>query len=276
MNIHIASDHAGFEMKELLKKYLIETGHTVTDHGAFTYDALDDYPDFIIPCATAVVHTRDSFGIILGGSGQGEQITANKIDGIRAIEYYGGNLDIIKLGREHNDANILSIGARFVTNDESIQAVQVFLDTSFSGDERHIQRIEKIEQKQFGKYQKWHILKSEINTTKKVPEFTEGQIWNISLGSNIGFEQDGKGDSYYRPVIVLKKFNKNIFLGIPLTHTTKDLPFYFHFNFQNEKSAGILSQIRLLDGKRFGNLLGSLSVKDYQQLKEKTKQLLFG
>ena len=144
MNIHIASDHAGFEMKEILKKYLIETEHTVTDHGAFTYDALDDYPDFIIPCATAVADDIDSFGIILGGSGQGEQITANKLDGIRAIEYYGGDLDIIKLGREHNDANILSLGARFITNDESIQAVQTFLDTPFSGDDRHVRRIEKI------------------------------------------------------------------------------------------------------------------------------------
>ena len=144
MNIHIASDHAGFEMKKTLIEYLQSIGHTVTDHGAFTYEALDDYPDFITPCAVAVADDSHSFGIILGGSGQGEQITANKIDGIRAIEYYGGDLDIIKLGREHNDANILSLGARFITNDESIQAVQTFLDTPFSGDDRHVRRIEKI------------------------------------------------------------------------------------------------------------------------------------
>ncbi len=146
MNIHIASDHAGFEMKEIIKQHLTDSGHTVTDHGAFTYDSTDDYPDFITPCAITVAGDTDSFGIILGGSGQGEQITANKIDGIRAIEYYGGNLDIVKLGREHNDANMLSLGARFITTDEAITAVETFITTAFRGDARHVRRIEKIEQ----------------------------------------------------------------------------------------------------------------------------------
>ena len=145
MNIHIASDHAGFDMKELLKQYLINNHHQVTDHGAFSYDADDDYPDFITPCAQAVSDDTTSLGIILGGSGQGEQITANKISGIRAIEYYGGNLEIVKLGREHNDANILSLGARFVSSDEALTAVELFLSTDFSGDERHMRRINKIE-----------------------------------------------------------------------------------------------------------------------------------
>jgi ribose 5-phosphate isomerase B len=144
MNIHIATDHAGFEMKEFVKKHLVESGNHVTDHGAFTYDSFDDYPDFITPCAVAVADDTRSLGIIFGGSGQGEQITANKIDGIRAIEYYGGNLEIIKLGREHNNANILSIGARFITNDQAIAAIQVFLNTSFSENERHIRRIDKM------------------------------------------------------------------------------------------------------------------------------------
>jgi ribose 5-phosphate isomerase B len=145
MNIHIASDHAGFDMKELLKQYLINNHHQVTDHGAFSYDADDDYPDYITPCAQAVAGDTQSLGIILGGSGQGEQITANKVPGIRTIEYYGGNLEIVKLGREHNDANILSLGARFMSADEALTAVELFLSTDFSGDERHMRRINKIE-----------------------------------------------------------------------------------------------------------------------------------
>jgi ribose 5-phosphate isomerase B len=144
MNIHIATDHAGFDLKESLKKYLIDNGHHVTDHGAFSYDAGDDYPDFITPCAQAVANDKQSLGIILGGSGQGEQIVANKIPGVRAIEYYGGNLEIVKLGREHNDANILSLGARFVSLDEAIAATELFISTQFSGDERHVRRINKI------------------------------------------------------------------------------------------------------------------------------------
>lgn len=145
MNIHIATDHAGFEMKESLKQYLTDTGHQVTDHGAFSYDADDDYPDFITPCAQAVAKQHGSVGIILGGSGQGEQITANKVPGIRAIEYYGGNLEIIKLGREHNNANILSLGARFMDTDEAVAAVELFISTEFSDEERHVRRINKIE-----------------------------------------------------------------------------------------------------------------------------------
>lgn len=144
MNIHIATDHAGFELKESLRKYLLDHGYQVTDHGAFAYDADDDYPDYIIPCAQAVAKDMQSLGIILGGSGQGEQITANKVPGIRAIEYYGGNLEIIKLGREHNDANILSLGARFMDIDEAVAAVELFISTEFSGNERHVRRLEKI------------------------------------------------------------------------------------------------------------------------------------
>ena len=119
MKIFIGSDHAGFELKEKIKEYLSQTNYQAEDKGAFSLEPNDDYPDFIIPVANAVSKEKDSFGIILGGSGQGEQITANKIDGIRAIEYYGGNLEIIKLGRKHNNANILSLGARFVNEEEA-------------------------------------------------------------------------------------------------------------------------------------------------------------
>lgn len=144
MKIFIGSDHAGFELKEKIKNFLTEQGYQVEDKGAFEFDDNDDYPDFIIPVANAVSLNENSFGIVLGGSGQGEQIVANKIDRVRAIEYYGGDLNIVKLGREHNNANVLSLGARFVNEQEAMEAIKIFLNTKFSEEERHERRIEEI------------------------------------------------------------------------------------------------------------------------------------
>ncbi len=145
MKIYIGSDHAGYELKEKLKIFLEEMGHNVTDKGAFKLDNEDDFPDFIVPVAKAVANDEGSFGIILGGSGQGEAMSANKIDGVRATEYYGGDPEIIKVSREHNDANILSLGARFVSEEEAQEAIRLFLETKFSGDERHVRRIKKLD-----------------------------------------------------------------------------------------------------------------------------------
>ncbi len=145
MKIYIGSDHAGFELKNKIVEYIKLLNLEVLDKGAFSFDSTDDYPDFIRPVAVAVSKEVDSLGIILGGSGQGEQISANKISGIRAIEYYGGNLEIVKLGREHNNANILSLGARFMSEDEAREAVRIFIETPFSNEERHVRRINKIE-----------------------------------------------------------------------------------------------------------------------------------
>jgi len=145
MNIHIGSDHAGFDLKEQLKKYLQESGHEVVDHGAFSLDPGDDYPDFIEPVAKAVAGDETVRGIIIGGSGQGEAMDANRFPGIRASEFYGGNTDIVKIAREHNNANILSLGARFITEHEAKSAVVLFLETPFSGDARHVRRLEKLD-----------------------------------------------------------------------------------------------------------------------------------
>lgn len=145
MKIFIGSDHAGFMLKEVLKDYLKELVFDVQDLGAYEYKEADDYPDFVTPVAEAVLQDENSFGIVLGGSGEGEAIDANRYEGVRAIEYYGGNLEIVKLGREHNDANILSLGARFVSEDEAKEAVKLFLETPFSSDERHIRRINKLD-----------------------------------------------------------------------------------------------------------------------------------
>ena len=143
MKIHIATDHAGLELKNTIRDYLKEKGYDVRDHGAHEYDALDDYPDFIFPCAHAVASDTDSKGIILGGSGQGEAMAANRIKGVRAAVFYNGPDEIIKLSREHNDANIISIPARFVSIEESKEIVEVFLTTDFEGG-RHKRRTEKI------------------------------------------------------------------------------------------------------------------------------------
>lgn len=141
--IVLATDHAGFKLKEEIKKYLKEKGMEVEDMGALAFDQEDDYPDFIVPAAKKVAKNR-SMGIIFGASGQGEAIAANKIKGIRAALYYGKDMEIVKLSRTHNDTNILSLGAKFLSKEEAIKAVNLWLKTDFSHKERHIRRIKKI------------------------------------------------------------------------------------------------------------------------------------
>jgi len=142
--IILGTDHAGFELKEQIKKYLLEGGYGVVDVGAHKFDPEDDYPDFISKAAKKVAENKNNKGIIFGASGQGEAIAANKINGIRAALYYGQNMDIVKLSRTHNDANILSLGARFLTEKQAIEAVKIWLKTGFSNEERHKRRIKKI------------------------------------------------------------------------------------------------------------------------------------
>jgi ribose 5-phosphate isomerase B len=140
MRVHIGSDHAGFELKNYLIAVLTEDGHELVDHGPDAYDAEDDYPVFCIPTAEAAVADPGSLAIVIGGSGNGEQIAANKVVGTRAALAY--SLDTARLGREHNDANVISIGARMHTQDEALEMVRLFLATPFSGDPRHARRIE--------------------------------------------------------------------------------------------------------------------------------------
>ncbi len=143
--IYLATDHAGFELKEKLKPFIESLGYRTEDFGAHEYNEEDDYPDFIIPAVKVLAENPGSRGIILGGSGQGEAICANKIKGVRATVYYGGNDEIVKLSREHNDANVLSLGARFLSEEEAKSVVKLWLETEFFGDERHKRRIEKID-----------------------------------------------------------------------------------------------------------------------------------
>ena len=145
MKIHLATDHAGLDLKEKVKLYLSDLNYEVIDHGAYDYDALDDYPDFIFPCANAVSNDPESKGIILGGSGQGEAMAANRVKGVRAAVFYNGPDEIIKLSRQHNNANILSLGARFMSEEEMYKIIEVWLYTDFESG-RHQRRIEKLDE----------------------------------------------------------------------------------------------------------------------------------
>lgn len=145
MIIHLATDHAGLDLKDKIKLHLSEVNYKVVDHGAYEYNALDDYPDFIFPCAVAVSKDKSSKGIILGGSGQGEAMAANRVEGVRAAVFYNGPDDIIKLSRQHNDANVLSLGARFMTEEEIYKIIRIWLSIAFEGG-RHLRRIEKLDE----------------------------------------------------------------------------------------------------------------------------------
>ena len=139
MRIHIGSDHAGLEFKAKIIAHLQGQGHQVTDHGPHSFDPLDDYPEFCIPAALATAKDPGSFGIVLGGSGNGEQMAANKVKGVRAALVW--SVEIAKLARQHNDANVISLGGRMHDEKLCLELVDTFLSTPFSSDERHIRRI---------------------------------------------------------------------------------------------------------------------------------------
>jgi len=143
--IYIGSDHAGFEMKRELVSFLVERGFSVFDCGPKEYIHDDDYPDYVSLVARCVADEAESMGIVLGWSGQGEAIVANRYGGVRCAVYYGGTKHILTLSREHNDANILSLGAHFITTQDAKQAVELWLGTKFTNEERHVRRINKIE-----------------------------------------------------------------------------------------------------------------------------------
>lgn len=146
MRIHIATDHAGLEFSTQLQHHLAAAGHEVVDHGPLEYDPVDDYPAFCIRAAQAVVRDQaagiETLGVVFGGSGNGEQIAANKVEGIRAALVW--SIPTAELAREHNDANVISIGARQHTVDEAIAFIDRFIATPFSGEERHARRIAQL------------------------------------------------------------------------------------------------------------------------------------
>ena len=135
MRVHLGSDHAGLELKEHLLNWLADNGHEAVDHGPFVYDALDDYPVFCLRAAEAVADEDGALGVVIGGSGNGEQIAANKVKGVRAALVWSEETAV--LAREHNDANVISVGGRMHTVEDMTRFVEVFLATPYSGEERH-------------------------------------------------------------------------------------------------------------------------------------------
>lgn len=140
MRVHIAADHAGYELKAIAITHLENNGHEVIDHGALTYDPQDDYPSFCFEAAQATVNDPGSLGVVIGGSGNGEQIAANKVRGARAALAW--NLQTARLAREHNNANVVGIGARMHTTEEALEIIDAFLAEPYSNDPRHQRRIE--------------------------------------------------------------------------------------------------------------------------------------
>ena len=139
MRIHVAADHAGFDLKTAVTEHLTDLGHEVVDHGAHVYDPQDDYPAFCLEAAQAVVADPGSLGLVIGGSGNGEQIAANKVLGVRAALAW--SVQTARLAREHNDANVMGLGARMHPRTEALAIVDAFIAEPFSADERHQRRI---------------------------------------------------------------------------------------------------------------------------------------
>ena len=142
MRVHLATDHAGLEFKDALTQHLQSLGYEVVDHGAYEYDAQDDYPGFCISAAQAVAIEQGSLGVVFGGSGNGEQIAANKVQGIRAALCW--SIATAELAREHNNANVCSIGARQHSQEDAFAIIDTFLQTPFTNEERHMRRINQI------------------------------------------------------------------------------------------------------------------------------------
>ena len=150
MRVHLGSDHAGLELKDHLMSWLVDNGYEPIDHGPFVYDAVDDYPVFCLRAAEGVAADQaesgsegeSSLGVVIGGSGNGEQIAANKVAGVRSALVWSEETAV--LAREHNDANVISVGGRMHTVEEMTRFVQVFLATPFTGEERHVRRIEQL------------------------------------------------------------------------------------------------------------------------------------
>jgi ribose 5-phosphate isomerase B len=149
MRVHLGCDHAGYELKNMLASYLREVGHDVVDHGAHEYDAEDDYPAFCFETAEGVVEEPGSLGIVIGGSGNGEQIAANKVPGVRAALAW--SVETATLAREHNNANVVAIGGRMHSTEESFEIVNAFLGIPFSGAERHQRRIDQLAEYEAGR-----------------------------------------------------------------------------------------------------------------------------
>ncbi len=269
MQIYFAADHGGYALKEALKPFVLSLGHEVEDMGAHALDREDDYPMFVQAAARKVAadpeHAR---GIVIGGSGQGEAFAANRIKGVRAVVYYGEpartqvdaegkELDMISSTREHNNSNVLSLAGRFLTEEEAKAAVLKWLAVPYSGAERHERRHRMLDAGDI--FDQWNVSKKIIDT-ENPRFFREGDVRFARIGKNIGFEQDGKGGTFMRPVLIIRKFNRHVFFGVMLTTKKKNNPFYVSIgSIKGRENFAILSQCRLMDARRLDYEIGRVA-----------------
>ena len=288
MKVYFAADHAGYALKEILKPFVQSLGYEIEDVGAHALDMNDDYPVFIQAAARKVAEdTANSRGIVIGGSGQGEAFAANRIKGVRAVVYYGEparkqidaggkELDMISSTREHNNSNVLSLGGRFLIENEAKAAVKKWLSTGFSGEERHTRRIEMISFFEKGDiFDQWGTLKRRTHNNTSKHFFREGDVVFMRMGKNIGFEQDGKGDDFARPVLVVRKFNQDVFFGIALTTHQKKHPLYVSIgSIEGLENIAILSQGKLYDQRRAIRKIGHVPQPMFLSLKQALREAL--
>jgi ribose 5-phosphate isomerase B len=233
--IFIGSDHAGYELKNSLKQYLNSNGYEVVDVGPYDYDQHDDYPESIIPAAEKAVENGCP-GIVLGHSGQGEAIAANKVEGARAALYYGRDIDIIELSKEHNNANILSLGAGFLSKDEAIRAVETWLDTSFTGEDRHQRRLQEISR--YEQRKKPQVLPAILANNQKEIEEEFKKVLEYSRWFHIDVE-DGKfventSLDFEFQLPENQRYEAHLMVKSPLEWIKNHLETFMRFNFHIE------------------------------------------
>lgn len=279
MKVYFAADHGGFALKEILKPFVASLGHTTEDCGANTLDMEDDYPVFVQAAAREVAKDPEGTrGVVIGGSGQGEAFAANRIKGVRAVVYYGEparkqidakgkELDMISSTREHNNSNVLSLAGRFLTVEEAKDAVRRWLSAPYDRAERHERRHRMLDEGR-DEFDLWNEKKRMTEARERKLYFREGDIFNARLGKNVGYEQDGKGGMFLRPVLVVRKFNPQVFFGVALTTRPKNHPLYMKIGvFSGRDNFAILSQCRLWDSKRLDYRMAHVGKKVLQDVR---------
>lgn len=276
MKVYFATDHGGFALKNALVGYVRGLGYDAEDCGAHTLDPEDDYPPIIARAIKKLIADlaagKESRAVILGRSGQGEAMVANRFPGVRAAVYYGYLPSTVIQARDHNDANVLSLGAdALASHDEARRAVKQFVETPFSGEERHVRRNAIIDDD----FSQWNGLKRRVHGIDAIRfHYAERDIFYALVGRNIGREQNGARENFARPVLVIRKFNRDSFLGVPLTTAVKrDAWYQFVFDLGGVPNAAIVSQLRLWDSRRLLNRIGAMDSASFNTLNKKLREL---
>jgi len=274
MKIALGADHRGFALKEDLKVFLVAQGHEVEDVGAHVLDTEDDYPDFAYAVALLVGEKKAERGILLCGSGMGMDIVANKVRGVRATIIR--NTEEAQYARDHDDVNVITFAADKIDADTARTIATAFLDTPFSAEERHARRLEKLSVIEDGDvFDQWDTLKRKTHNFTDRHFFREGDVVFMRMGKNVGFEQDGKGNDFARPVLVVRKFNQDVFFGLALTTHAKKHPLYVSIgSIDGVENIAILSQGRLYDQRRAIRKIGHVPLVLFRVVKQALREAL--